>query len=46
MEIKFDALSNKVIGTALEVHSDLGPGLFEEVYKVCLRYELIKKTEL
>ena len=40
--MEFDNLSNKVIGAALKVHSALGPGLFEEVYKVCLRHELIK----
>ena len=27
----------------LKVHSALGPGLFEEVYKVCLRHELHKQ---
>ena len=26
----------------MRVHSTLGPGLFEEVYKVCLRHELSK----
>ena len=40
--MEFDNLSNKVIGAALKVHSTLGPGLFEEVYKVCLRHELTK----
>jgi GxxExxY protein len=38
----FDSLSNKVIRAALNVHTALGPGLFEEVYKVCLRHELSK----
>ena len=36
----FDSLSNRVIAAALKVHSALGPGLFEEVYKACLRHEL------
>lgn len=40
--MEFDSLSNKVIGAALRVHTELGPGLFEEVYKVCLRHELCK----
>ena len=40
--MNFDSLSNHVIGAALKVHSALGPGLFEEVYKVCLRHELTK----
>jgi len=41
--MEFDSLSSKVIGAALKVHSVLGPGLFEEVYKVCLRHELGKQ---
>ena len=27
----------------MKVHSALGPGLFEEVYKVCLKYQLQKE---
>lgn len=38
----FDDLSNKVIGSALEVHKNLGPGLLENTYKQCLAYELSK----
>ena len=38
----FDQLSNKVIGLALEVHKELGPGLLESAYKQCLAYELSK----
>jgi len=32
-------LSNKVIGIAIDVHRNLGPGLLESVYKQCLAYE-------
>jgi len=35
-----DKLSNKIIGLALEVHRNLGPGLLESVYQQCLAYEL------
>ena len=40
--MKFDKLSNTVIGLALEVHKELGPGLLESTYKQCLAYELSK----
>jgi GxxExxY protein len=38
--MKFDKLSNKVIGCAIEVHKNLGPGLLETTYEQCLSYEL------
>ena len=38
--MEFDELSNKVLGLALEVHKQLGPGLLESTYKQCLAYEL------
>lgn len=34
--IEFDELSNRVIGCALEVHRNLGPGLLESTYEQCL----------
>jgi GxxExxY protein len=36
----FDELSNKVIGCAIEVHRNLGPGLLESTYEHCLAFEL------
>jgi len=30
-----DALSNRVIGLAIEVHRTAGPGLLENAYKEC-----------
>ena len=38
--MKFDEISNKVIGCAIEVHRELGPGLLESTYEQCLAYEL------
>ena len=38
--MEFDALSNKVIGCALRVHSALGPGLLESTYERCLALEM------
>ncbi len=34
-------LSYKIIGCAIEVHKQLGPGLLESVYEKCLKHELI-----
>ena len=38
--MKLNDLSNKVIGAAIEVHKNIGPGLLESVYRRCLFYEL------
>ena len=38
--MEFDALSNRVIGCALEVHRELGPGLLESTYEQCLAHEM------
>src|SRR6187551_3292482 len=40
-----ESLSYKIIGLAIEVHRQLGPGLLESAYQQCLYYE-IKKTGL
>ena len=34
-------LSKRIIGCAIEVHKQLGPGLLESAYQECLYYELI-----
>ena len=39
-EAQRDALSEKVIGAAIEVHRHLGAGLLESAYEECLCYEL------
>ena len=36
-------LSNIVLGCAIEVHKQLGPGLLESAYQECLYYELKNK---
>ncbi len=35
-------LSHRVIGCAIEVHKELGPGLLESVYEAALCYELVR----
>jgi GxxExxY protein len=40
-----ESLSYKIIGLAIEVHRQLGPGLLESAYQQCLYYE-IKKAGL
>jgi GxxExxY protein len=36
---KADALTHEVIGAAIEVHRDKGPGLIESIYEKCLMRE-------
>ena len=38
--MEFDDLSNRVIGCAIEVHREMGPGLLESTYEQCLAHEL------
>lgn len=40
MAAERDPLSEAVIGLAIEVHRELGPGLLESAYEECLAYEL------
>ena len=40
MEKIDDPLTGRVIGACIEVHRQLGPGLLESVYEVCLCHEL------
>lgn len=39
-ELKTSALAKRVLGCAIEVHRQLGPGLLESTYESCLAYEL------
>jgi GxxExxY protein len=37
---EIDLLTGKIIGAAIEVHKQLGPGLLESAYEQCLCHEL------
>lgn len=41
-EFKHQNLTGNIIGSAIEVHKFLGPGLLESAYEECLTYELLK----
>ena len=38
-----DTLTGRIIGAAIEVHRELGPGLLESSYQACLSWELIQR---
>jgi GxxExxY protein len=38
-----NSLSERVIGAAIEVHRQLGPGLLESTYEACLCFELAQR---
>ena len=44
MKLVFEELTEKIIGLAIDVHKELGPGLLENTYKQCLAYELNKSN--
>ncbi|HET6573782.1 MAG TPA: GxxExxY protein [Fimbriiglobus sp.] len=43
MKEQLNALSETVIGAAIVVHRELGPGLLESAYEACLEYELLER---
>ncbi|MEM6854256.1 MAG: GxxExxY protein [Planctomycetota bacterium] len=38
--MKHEELTSKIIGAAIDVHRELGPGLLESAYEVCMFKEL------
>ena len=38
---RLNRLSNVIIGAALRVHDELGPGMLESAYEACLMFELL-----
>lgn len=41
--MELNEISAQVVDAAMKVHSALGPGLLENAYEVCLKYELEKR---
>jgi GxxExxY protein len=39
---ELNRITQSIIGAAIEVHKNLGPGLLESAYEACLVYELLK----
>lgn len=39
-QFKYSDVTEKIIGCAIEVHRQLGPGLLESAYEECLVYEM------
>jgi len=42
MDPELDRIGKIIVNAAFKVHKELGPGLLEKVYEVCLAYELRK----
>ena len=43
MKEKLNAISEGVIGAAIAVHRELGPGLLESAYEACLEFESLDR---
>jgi len=41
---EYNKLSNQIIASSIEVHKELGPGLLESVYEICLIDELARRN--
>src|SRR5262252_5907709 len=39
-KLRYEELTEQIIGAAIEVHRAIGPGLFESIYEECLCHEL------
>ena len=40
--MEYAELTDKIIGAAMKVHSAIGPGVLESVYRTCMAHELKK----
>jgi len=44
--MRINEITEKIIGSAIKVHQELGPGLLESAYHECLSYELKKHLHI
>jgi len=42
LNLSINEITEKIIGAAIAVHKELGPGLLESAYEACLVYELVQ----
>ena len=40
---EYNKITEKIIGSAIAVHRELGPGLLESAYEACLAFELAER---
>jgi GxxExxY protein len=43
MKEQLNSISEAIIGAAIAVHRELGPGLLESAYEACLEFELLDR---
>jgi len=43
MQHPLNVLTEVIIGAAIDVHREIGPGMLENVYEACLAYELLRR---
>jgi GxxExxY protein len=43
MAMELNRITETIIGAAIAVHRELGPGLLESTYEACLAYELVEQ---
>jgi len=43
MKLALNDLTREIIGAAISVHHELGPGMLESAYEACLAFELIDR---
>lgn len=41
--MEINKITQEIIGAAIEVHKELGPGLLESAYQECLYFELLER---